>query len=121
MNDTDERGGDRIETVDWVARAKALCPMIAAASDRIERGCELPPDIIAALHEAELFRMLLPRSIGGGEADPLAWVEVLEVVAAADASTAWCLGQGQGCSTAAAYCGWRPVGCPDRSCTRVVA
>lgn len=109
MNNIDRTARERSEpdggagAVDWVARAKALCPMIAAASDRIERDRELPPEIISALHEAELFRMLLPRSIGGGEADPLAWMEVLEAVSAADASTAWCLGQGQGCTSAAAF------------------
>ncbi len=100
----DRTGADGgAEAIDWVARARTLCPMIEAASDRIEQDCELPPEIVGALHDAELFRMILPRSLGGGEADPLAYMEVLRAIAAADASTAWCLGQGQGCSTAAAF------------------
>src|ERR1700680_1037967 len=60
---------DRNTPVDWVARATALVPMIAAASDRIEAERRIVPEVIAALHEAGLFRMLLPASFGGGGAD----------------------------------------------------
>ena len=43
---------DRNTPVDWVARAAALVPMIAAASDRIEAERRIVPEVIAALHEA---------------------------------------------------------------------
>lgn len=56
-----------------------------------------------ALHEAELFRLLLPRSLGGAEAHPLTFVQVLEAIAQVDASPAWNLGQNAVCATAAAY------------------
>ena len=42
-------------------------------------------------------------TFGGGEATPRQFMEVLEAVAMADASTAWCLGQGLGCSLVAAF------------------
>lgn len=90
-------------SIDWVARAKKLAPVIAGAGDRIEAGRRVPPDIMAALHDAELFRMCLPRSMGGGEAPPLTVMLTLEAIASADASTAWCLGQGLGCSRSAAF------------------
>ncbi len=89
--------------IDWVARASELAPMIEAAADRTEAEGQVPTDVMEALHEAELFRMLLPRSMGCSEADPLTMMRVLEIVAGADASTAWCLGQALGCSYAAAY------------------
>lgn len=89
--------------VDWVARARELAPMIEAAGAKTEQDRKVPSDVMAALHRAELFRMLLPRSIGGGEATPLELMKVLEVVAAADGSVAWCLGQGLGCSITAAF------------------
>ena len=60
---------DRNTPVDWVARAAALVPMIEAASDRIEAERRIVPEVVAALHEAGLFRMLLPASFGGGAAD----------------------------------------------------
>ena len=89
--------------IDWVDRAKALAPVIAAAADRIESERRVPPDIMAAMHDAELFRMCLPRSLGGGEADPLTVMQTTEAIASADASTGWCLSQGLGCSRSSAY------------------
>ena len=89
--------------VDWVARAKALAPMIAEAADQTERDRRVTPGVIAAMHDAEIFRICLPRSIGGGEVELRTMIEVLEIVAGADASTAWCLGQAFGCSLTAAY------------------
>jgi alkylation response protein AidB-like acyl-CoA dehydrogenase len=88
---------------DPVARARAVAPVVAAAGDRIEAGRELPPDLLDALHDAAIFRTLLPRELGGDEARLSAHVQLLETIAAADASTAWCIGQAAGCSMAAAY------------------
>ncbi len=93
----------RVADADWVARATGLAPLIAAGAEQTEREGRVAGDVMAALHEAELFRMCLPLSLGGGEATPRAVMEVLEVVADADASTAWCLGQALGCSFSAAY------------------
>lgn len=87
---------------DALRQAEALAPMIAAAGDRIERERRLPPELLEALHEARLFRLLVPRSLDGLELDPLAFMQIMNVVAAADASTAWCLCQAGGCAMAAA-------------------
>jgi alkylation response protein AidB-like acyl-CoA dehydrogenase len=88
---------------DAVARALKVKPLIEAAAPRIEASRELPPDLLAALHEARLFRLLLPRSVGGDELDLRTHAEVLEILASADASTAWVVSQGSGCSMSAAY------------------
>ena len=87
----------------WLDRIRALLPAIAAAVPRIDAGRQLPADVVAALHGAELYRMLIPRAYGGGEVDPLTFFEALELIAGVDASTAWCLGQSSGCSMTAAY------------------
>jgi alkylation response protein AidB-like acyl-CoA dehydrogenase len=50
-----------------------------------------------------LFRLLLPRSLGGAELPPAAYVQVIEEVAKHDASTAWCLGQATGCTMTSAF------------------
>jgi len=86
-------------TADCVARARALAPRIAAAAARIEAGRELPPDIVEALHEARLFRMLVPHSLDGDEVSPVAFMHAIEELAKADASTAWCVAQTSVCST----------------------
>jgi alkylation response protein AidB-like acyl-CoA dehydrogenase len=85
--------------VDCVANARALAPMIAEAAPRIEAGRGLPPDLVDALHEARLYRMLVPRSLGGEEISAVEYVQAIEEIAKADASTAWCIGQTSVCST----------------------
>ena len=89
--------------VDWVARAAALTATIAAAGDRIEAERRIVPEIVAALHDAGLFRMLLPASLGGGAADIVAFNQVIETIATADASTAWCLAQQVASTQAASF------------------
>src|SRR5437763_16888545 len=88
---------------DYLARARALRPLIAAAADEAERRRELTPEIIDALIENGIFRMLLPKSLGGAELDPLTYTAVLEELAQGDGSSAWCLGQNSGCSMIAPY------------------
>ena len=92
---------DERATVDCVANARALAPAIAAATPRIEAGRQLPADLVDALHEARLFRMLVPRSLGGDEVSPVAFMQAVEEIAKADASTAWCIAQTSVCSTVA--------------------
>jgi alkylation response protein AidB-like acyl-CoA dehydrogenase len=86
-----------------LARARRLAPEIAAFAERIETERRLPEELIALLHEAGLYRLLLPRSLGGAELDPSSFVEIIETIAMADASTAWCLCQAAGCSMVAAF------------------
>src|SRR5713226_1672691 len=95
----------RAETrgIDYVERARALAPMLAAASDEIEERRQLPEYVVEALIEGGFFRLLLPRSLGGAELDPVTYVQVLEEIAKADPSTACCLGQNSGCSMTAPY------------------
>jgi len=84
-------------------RAARIAPLIAAAAARVEAERALTPELLDALHAERLFRTLLPRRFGGEEAPPHAFVEMMMAVAREDASTAWCIGQGSGCSMAAAY------------------
>ena len=86
-----------------IARAEAVQAAVAAASAEIEQGRRLPAALLDKLHEAELFRLLLPRSSRGIETDPVTFFHVIETIAQADASTAWCLSQAGGCAMSAAY------------------
>src|SRR6201992_200328 len=86
-----------------IARAEAVRPDVAAASNEIESKRRLPPALLDKLHEAGLFRLLWPRSSNGIETDPLTFFHVTETIARADGSTAWCLSQAGGCSMSAAY------------------
>ena len=94
---------DETADIDYIGRARELGPELEAAADEIERRRELPEPIVEALIERGLFRLLLPRSLGGAELRPADYFEVIEEVAKHDASTAWCLGQACGCTMTAAY------------------
>jgi alkylation response protein AidB-like acyl-CoA dehydrogenase len=61
---------DHQDRKDPITRARDLAPAIAAASDTIERTRRIPEPLLAQLHAARLFRMLLPRSAGGDQIDP---------------------------------------------------
>src|SRR6266478_10024243 len=89
--------------IDYLQRARDFVPELTAAAPEIERRRELPEPVVAALVERGFFRLLLPRSLGGAELLPATFVPVIEEIAKADASTAWCLNQASGCSMTAAY------------------
>jgi alkylation response protein AidB-like acyl-CoA dehydrogenase len=86
-----------------ISRAEAVRAAVAAASDEIESTRRLPPALLDRLHQAGLFRLLLPRSSNGIETDPVTFFHVIETIARDDGSTGWCLSQAGGCAMAAAY------------------
>ena len=65
----------------------------AAAADRIDEERRLPPELAADMAGEGLFRLLVPRSLGGHELDFLDYLAIVDVFARADGSTAWCVNQ----------------------------
>jgi indole-3-acetate monooxygenase len=92
--------GSGAEALAWVA---ASAGSIAEWADVAEQEGRLGPPLLDALHDAGLFRLLLPSWLDGAELDPVGFATVLERLATVDASTAWCICQAAGCSVAAAY------------------
>ena len=84
-------------------RARQIAPLLEANAARIDADRALTPAVLDALHGAGLFRTLLPRRFGGEEVTPAAFVRMQIELARGDASTAWCLGQGLGCSLVAGF------------------
>jgi len=74
---------------DPVARASELGTEIPAAADEIERTRRIPQALLEQMHDSRLFRMLLPRSVGGGETEPAVYVAAIEELARHDASIGW--------------------------------
>jgi alkylation response protein AidB-like acyl-CoA dehydrogenase len=66
-----------------------LGPQIAAASGEIERSRLIGEPLLTALHDSRLFRMLLPRSVGGEQAEPGAYYRAIEAISRYDASVGW--------------------------------
>ena len=67
-----------------------LAPRIRSASDETERIRRIPPPIAQALKDAGVFGMVLPRSWGAPELDPITQIRVIEAMAMADGSAGWC-------------------------------
>src|SRR5215469_8593130 len=70
--------------------AIGLAEQIRSAREEIERGRRLPPSIAAAMKDAGVFGMAMPRVWGGPELDPLTQFRVIEALAMADGSAGWC-------------------------------
>ncbi|HVJ52564.1 MAG TPA: acyl-CoA dehydrogenase family protein [Aliidongia sp.] len=70
--------------------AISIAPMIHAAKDEIERGRRLPQPIVAAMKEAGVFAMAMPRAWGGPELDLPTQFRIIEALALADGSVGWC-------------------------------
>ncbi|MDZ7914860.1 MAG: acyl-CoA dehydrogenase family protein [Rhodococcus sp. (in: high G+C Gram-positive bacteria)] len=70
-------------------RTRELTAEIAERAREIEHSRAVPMDIIDRLQEAGVFRMSLPRSIGGEEFGLVEASDVIFEIAKADASTAW--------------------------------
>jgi alkylation response protein AidB-like acyl-CoA dehydrogenase len=68
---------------------RELAPRISARSVEIEADRRLPPDLLAQLISAGVFRMLAPKSHGGLEIDFPLSMEIIEVIAEADGATGW--------------------------------
>ena len=84
-------------------RAAQLGALIVSHRDAIDVDRRLPAPLLGALHDAGLFRMLLPKPYGGEEAKPAQFFAAIEAAARHDASVAWCLCQANGCAMTAAY------------------
>src|SRR5262245_63882594 len=74
---------------DLLAAVRGLAPLLRAASDDIEAARSLTEPLVQALADAGLYRMFLPRSLGGGELDPLTYFEVIEALAQVESAAAW--------------------------------
>ena len=78
-------------TPDLLAAARAIAPVAREHASQSERERRLAPEVFDAMCNAGLYRMLLPREHGGGEASLPEAMRVFEEVARADGSAGWCL------------------------------
>ena len=84
-------------------RVAAIAALLTECGAKNEALGRLVPEVVDALHGQALYRMLLPNAYGGQEVSPLEFFQAMVALAACDASTAWCIGQQNGCAMAAAY------------------
>jgi alkylation response protein AidB-like acyl-CoA dehydrogenase len=82
-------------------RIAHIAGVLEESSEANEALGRLTPEVVDKLHEARLLRMLLPRAYDGEEVDLATWFRAMEAIAKLDASTAWCVGQINGCAATA--------------------
>ncbi|HEX7034184.1 MAG TPA: acyl-CoA dehydrogenase family protein [Pseudomonadales bacterium] len=70
-------------------RIDDLREQIVAGGDEAQTLRRLPDNLVATLVEAGFFRFTLPEALGGEDASSMQTIEILEAMAAIDASVAW--------------------------------
>jgi len=65
--------------------ARSLEPLVREHSDALEDG-RIPAPLVDALHDAGVFRAMLPHEVGGLEAEPVEWLAMIEEFARINAS-----------------------------------
>ena len=81
-------------TLSPLEAARKLAPRIRSSADEIDLARELPRPLFEAMADAGLFHVAVPRAIGGLEIDLPTYVQVIEELGKADASTGWVVNQG---------------------------
>ncbi|MFF1659155.1 acyl-CoA dehydrogenase family protein [Streptomyces sp. NPDC058255] len=71
-------------------RVREALPTIRAQADTVEEARRLTPELVTLLRSTGVFRMNMPRSWGGPEMSASQQVRIIEEIATADASVAWC-------------------------------
>ena len=76
------------EGVSLAGIARSLEPLIREHAEAVEEGF-IPPALVAALYDSGVFRAMLPREVGGLEAEPVEWLQMIEELARISASVGW--------------------------------
>ncbi|HEY1932058.1 MAG TPA: acyl-CoA dehydrogenase family protein [Acetobacteraceae bacterium] len=85
----DTRLPDDIDAQPVVQAAAALHAELRRYKDQLEREQRLPPPLVEQMHAAGFYRMVIPRSLGGLQVDPLTYTRVVELLAEGCGSVGW--------------------------------
>src|SRR5581483_4542766 len=86
-----------------IAALQRMAPLIQEQRDAFDRLRRMPDAVFAALADAGLFRLWLPRAIDGPELSPFEFMRVVEAASALDGSVGWLVGNGGGMSRIGGY------------------
>jgi len=68
---------------------RILAPLVEAERQNLDTKRELSPSLLDALITVGLFRLWIPRRLGGAEVDPVSGLRVIAAAAALDGSVGW--------------------------------
>src|ERR1700744_6370065 len=87
---TDETGLPADNDAQPLVRAAIeMQPVIRACHEEIEHEQRMPKALVAQMKEAGFYSMVIPRSLGGLQVDPLTYLRVAELLAEAAGSVGW--------------------------------
>jgi len=95
--------GNSTPVDEMLAQVRQLAPLVAEHRQAIDRERRLPEAVFKALADAGLFRLWLPKALGGPELSPQEFMDVVEAASGLDGSIGWLVGNGGGMSRAAGY------------------
>ncbi len=78
-----------IDVQPLVRAAAAMQPVIREYREEIEREQRIAKPLVAQLRAAGFYRMVIPRSLGGLQVDPLTFLRVVELLAEGAGSVGW--------------------------------
>src|SRR4051812_38348481 len=75
----------------WLQQARELAPLMRAEATAVERAGTLTEPVLAALREAGVLWANVPGELGGGGADIVTALRMMEEISRADGSIGWSL------------------------------
>lgn len=76
---------------DPVATARELATRARELAPTIERERQLPRELVDELVRGGMMHLLVPRSLGGSETDPVPAAQAVEEISLGDGSAGWCV------------------------------
>lgn len=96
-----EAGVDRV--LPYLETIQNLSSFISQHRESSDSDRHIDQKVYKKLADAGLFRLWLPKSLGGGELSPIEFLTVVEAIAALDGAVGWIVGNGGGMSRAGGY------------------
>jgi len=78
-----------IDAQPLVQAAAAMRPVLRRYQEELEREQHLPRELVEELEAAGFYRMVIPRSLGGLQVDPLTYLRVVELLSEGCGSVGW--------------------------------
>lgn len=74
-----------------MADVRTVTDLAREVAPKTEAGRTLAPELVEAIREQGLFRLGVPRALGGAELAPAETLAIAETIARGDASAGWCV------------------------------
>jgi alkylation response protein AidB-like acyl-CoA dehydrogenase len=88
---------------EYLAAVHRLGPLIRDQRRSFDQERRIPDGVFTALADAGLFRLYLPKTLGGPELSPFDFMRIVEAASALDGSVGWLVWNGGGMSRIGGY------------------